>query len=98
MSNSRAGASSPEGGDGMDDVVVRLGRLEVDMAALKASSAHFATKGDIGELKGDIGELKGDIGELKALIASVETSVIKWVVGTGIAASALAFAAARLGH
>jgi hypothetical protein len=79
--------------------------LEVDVAALKASSAHFATKGDIGELKGDIGELKGDIGALKgdigalkALIASVETSVIKWVVGTGIAASALAFAAARLGH
>lgn len=75
----------------MDDVVVRLGRLEVDMAALKASSAHFATKGDIGELK-------GDIGELKALIASVEASVIKWVVGTGIAACALAFTAARLVH
>ncbi len=98
MSNARAGASSPEGGSGIDGVPARLGRLEVDVAALKASSAHFATKGDIGELKGDIGALKGDIGALKALIASVETSVIKWVVGTGIAACALAFAAARLGH
>jgi hypothetical protein len=82
----------------MDDVLARLGRVEVDVAALKASSVHFATKGDIGELKGEIGELKGQIGELKALIASAETSVIKWVVGTGIAGAALAFTAANLVH
>jgi hypothetical protein len=89
----------------MDDVLARLGRVEVDVAALKASSVHFATKGDVGELRGEIGglrgelgELRGEIGELKAFIASVETSVIKWIVGTGIAGAALAFTAAKLVH
>lgn len=54
-------------------------------------------KDDVGDLKAEIRELKGDIGELRALIASAETRIIKWVVGTGIA-SALAFTAGRFVH
>ena len=73
----------------MDDIIARVGRLEtgvgeirVDVAALKATVAQLATK--------------GEIGELKSLIGSTESSLIKWFVGTAISCTALAFAAAKL--
>jgi hypothetical protein len=71
----------------------RKWRRQGDIGALKGE-----LKGDIGDLKGDIRDLKGSIGDLRAHISSVETSLIKWVVGTGIAGAGLAFAAARLVH
>jgi hypothetical protein len=73
----------------MDDILSRVGNLETtlahvraDVASLKATMPHLATK--------------SEVGELKALISSVEASVIRWVVGTAIGTAAVAFAAAKL--
>ena len=73
----------------MDDILTRVGNLEAtltdvrsDVASLKATVQHLATK--------------AEVGELKALISSVEASVIRWVVGTAIGTAAVAFAAAKL--
>jgi len=80
--------------------MARVGRLEStvsdirsDVAALKATVAQLATKGEIAELKA---ELTAQIGGLKASFAAGEASVIKWLVGTVISCAALAFAAAKL--
>ena len=79
---------------------MRVGRLETtvsdiraDVAALKATVAQLATKGEIAELKA---ELTAQIGDLKAQFSAGEASVIKWLVGTVISCAALAFAAGKL--
>jgi hypothetical protein len=73
----------------MEDMIPRVARLEtavgeirVDVAALKATVTQLATK--------------AEFGELKALISATEASLIKWMVGTAISCTALAFAAAKL--
>ena len=72
---------NPLPSDEMDDLTARVGRLEViaadtraDVAFIKATLPHLATKAELAdlrtELKGEIGalraELKGEMGSLKA--------------------------------
>lgn len=72
----------------MDDVLRRLGVVESlvagtreDVSAIKATLPHLATKADVNEVKGEINAL--------------ETRIIRWIVGTTIAAAAVAFTIAK---
>ena len=72
----------------MDDVLRRLGVVEsllsetrVDVSAIKATLPHLATKAEINVVRADISEM--------------ETRIIRWIVGTTLAAASLAFAIAK---
>ena len=72
----------------MDDVLKRLGVVESllgetreDVSAIKATLPHLATK--------------ADVNEVKSLINANETRVIRWIVGTTIAAASVAFTIAK---
>ena len=81
---------SPLPNDEMDDLTARVGRLEViaadtraDVAFIKATLPHIATKAELGELrselKGEMGELraelKGSNGDLRSFIAEVRAEL-----------------------
>ena len=93
----------------MDDLAARVGRLEsiasdtrADVALIKATLPHLATKAELGEMKA---EMKADIGRVEARIervdgniARMEAAVIRWAVGATLAGIGVAFTAARLIH
>jgi HAMP domain-containing protein len=133
-------AAGGSGGGNVDDILKRLGAVEVSVndiralvSALTAVVPHLATKAEVsalsgnvdalrGELKADMphlatkaevnalrGELKADMphlatkaevnalrGELKADMHAMESSLIKWIVGTAIASVAVASAIASV--
>ena len=79
----------------MDDVLRRLGVVEsllgetrADVSAIRATLPHLATKADIAANKADINEVRADINALEARI-------IRWIVGTTIAAASVAFTIAK---
>jgi predicted nuclease with TOPRIM domain len=57
--------ANPAQDDGWDEFNARLARVEVDVAAIKATLPHLATKADLGALKAEFGELRGEFGELR---------------------------------
>ena len=72
----------------MDDVLKRLGAVESTVAAIKAevsgltaTVAHLATKSGLADVRTEL--------------AQMESSLIKWMVGTMIAAVSMAFVIAR---
>jgi len=80
------------------DIAEVKGSLEADIAELKGS-----LEADLAELKGSLeagmaevkGSLDTDIAGVKGSIAHLESSLIKWIVGTTLAVATLAFAIAR---
>lgn len=81
------------GGGNVDDILKRLGALEVSVndiraqvSALTAVVPHLATKAEVNALRG----------ELRADMHSMESSLIKWIVGTAIASVAVASAIASV--
>ena len=80
----------------MEDIVNRMGRVESPLLGIHAQLADV--RGDVAALKATVPHLatKCDIGDLRALVASTESSLIKWIVGTAVSCAAVAFAAARL--
>jgi hypothetical protein len=86
----RSLARGAGGGDGgyMDDVLRRLGVVESlvaetreDVSAIKATLPHLATKAEVKDLKADI--------------SSLETRIIRWIVGTTITVASVAFTIAK---
>jgi hypothetical protein len=84
----------------MDDLTARLARVEItatdtraDVASIKATLPHLATKADLGEMKA---ELKAQIERVDGNVARLEASMIKWIVGSVLAGIGLAVTAARL--
>ena len=80
----------------MDDVLRRLGIVESlvtatreDVSAIKAILPHLATKADVIATKADINELRSDMN-------SMEARMIRWLVGTTIAAASAAFTIAKV--
>jgi hypothetical protein len=65
--------------------------LTAEVAAIKATLPHLATKQDFGELKASIERVDGNI-------ARMEASMVRWAVGLTIACGGLAFTAAKLIH
>lgn len=86
-------------GDIVDDILKRLGNVEADVSKLKVDvgviAANYATKIDIAEVKTSIADLKG---ELKVDIASMESRIIKWIIGTTLASGGVVFSIARFVH
>ena len=56
--------------------------IEERMARLEGAYEHLATKADIADLRG---ELKGDIAGVRGEIARAQLSMVRWMVGLGIA-------------
>lgn len=79
----RQKAGGTSGGDGgtMDDILRRLGAVEAT----------------VGDLRTDVGAIKAVMPHLatRADISSLETKVIRWLVGTLIAATSMAFTIAK---
>lgn len=72
----------------MDDVLKRLGAVESAVSDIKAQvsgltaiAPHLATKADVAEIKTEV--------------ARVDSSLIKWIVGTLLALALLTFTIAR---
>lgn len=86
-------------GDIVDDILRRLGNVEADISKLKIDvgviAANYATKSDIADLKG---ELKVETAGLRTEIASMESRIIKWIVGTTLATAGVVFSIARFVH
>lgn len=78
------GGGSDDGGN-VDDILKRLGTLEVSVGSILATLPHLATKADLAKVEGSLG----------AAIAKLEGSVINWMIGTTISAVAAAFAVAK---
>lgn len=82
----------------MDDILKRLGGVEThvsdlrwQVSAISANIPHLATKADIADVRTAVGQVKTDV-------ATVETAIIKWIVGTVLASAALAFTIAKFVH
>lgn len=75
----------------MDDMLERLGAVESDVSGITA---------DVAGMKAQIPYLasKADVSDAKASISDAKSSIIQWIVGTTIAAAALAFAIAKFVH
>jgi hypothetical protein len=74
------------------DLVMRVGRLEADVSALRA---------DVGEIKGTIKAAfpnfatKADLAQLESRMASMESRLIRWMVGSWMAVAGLMVAVVR---
>ena len=68
-----------------------LNELKADVNAIKATLPHLATKADLNEVKSEINAVKADIHALEA-------RMIRWIVGTTIAAISVAFTIAKWVH
>jgi hypothetical protein len=85
-----------------------------DVSAIKAAFAHLATKADVSGVKAgvsaikatlphlatkeDVAATKADINGVRADINALETRIIRWIVGTTIAAASVAFTIAKFVH
>jgi hypothetical protein len=106
-----ARSTSGTGGGNMDDVLRRLGVVESlvsqtreDVSAIKAAFAHLATKADLNDLKADVSAIKAtlphlatqtEINGVRSDLHALEAKLIRWLVGTLIAAVSAAFAVAK---
>ena len=93
-------------GDIVDEILKRIGNIEADVSKLKVDvgviASNYATKSDIAEVKTSIADLKGELkvetAGLRTEIASMESRIIKWIVGTTLATAGVVFSIARFVH
>lgn len=78
-------------GGRVDEMSRRLGNIESDVAELKA---------DVRAISAIIPHLatRAEIAELRTEIASMETTIIKWIIATMLATGGLAFSFAKFVH
>jgi hypothetical protein len=89
VSNSSVGSGS--GGGDVEDILKRLGNVETHVSELRSQVSailaiipHLATKTDVADVRADV--------------AALETAIIKWIVATVLASTALAFTIAKFVH
>jgi hypothetical protein len=96
VSNSSVGSGS--GGGDVEDILKRLGNVETHVSELRSQVSailavipHLATKADVADVRAAVGQVKADV-------AAAETAIIKWIVATVLASTALAFTIAKFVH
>lgn len=72
----------------MDDVLKRLHTVEQTVSEIRADVAGLASA--MPQMA-----TKADVADVKTAVSSVETSLIKWIVGTLLAVTIVAFTIAR---
>ena len=93
----------------MDDILKRLGTVESsvfslagDVREIKGVLQSLATKSEVEKLRTEVQAMRADLGteiqKVRTEMATYASSVIKWIVGTMMASTALAFSAAKLFH
>jgi hypothetical protein len=94
---SRAGKSNSGGGDGMDDVLKRLGAVEtavsetkVQVGAIAATLPHLATKDDVRAVRVEVAEVRTEVRAIAAVIPHLATKADLKDVKTEIGAIAAA--------
>jgi hypothetical protein len=83
---SRAAASpgADHSGGNMDEILKRLGLLEVSVAEIRGTMPHLATKADLNLLRAEMN--------------SMEARLIKWMIGAFVAVGGLAYSVAKFVH
>jgi hypothetical protein len=89
VSNSSVGSGS--GGGDVEDILKRLGNVETQVSAILAVIPHLATKADVADVRAEVVQVKADV-------AATETAIIKWIIATVLASTALAFTIAKFVH
>jgi len=83
-------------------VDVRLGKIET---ILENISQNMATKSDLSEIKVSLARSEGsashmaakaDVAAVSTQVSELQSTIMKWIVGTGLTATGVAIAAARL--
>jgi hypothetical protein len=82
---------SEDGGGNVECILKRLGNVETTVSELKSQVSailavvpHLATR--------------ADVMDVRAYVATVETTIIKWIVATTLATGGLAFTIAKFVH
>ncbi len=82
---------SGNGGGNVEDILKRMVNVETTVSELKSQVSsilavvpHLATK--------------ADVMDVRAYVATVETTIIKWIVATTLATGGLAFTIAKFVH
>jgi hypothetical protein len=92
----RAVARNPGGSGGeMDDVLKRLGAVELSLSELRVQVGSIAAKIPYLVTKED---MKADVLMLKADLYAMETKIIKWMIAAVLTAVGLAFTIAKFVH
>jgi hypothetical protein len=93
------GTACSDGGN-VDEILKRLGALEIQVAEIRAVLPTLATKEEVQAVRTHVETVRTEVqatrAELKGDILSVETRMIRWFIGTAVAIAAAAFAAAKL--
>lgn len=82
-----------------EKILERLTAVERDVAVIRS---NYATKADLAALQAKLEAAsanyatKADLLALEARLATFETTIIKWFIGTAVTLSGLSFAAAKL--
>ena len=97
----------------LGNVEGHVSELRSQVSGIVAVLPHLATKADVADLRTDMkadvaglrADMKATVGDLKTAIANVkgdlatmETAIIKWIIGTVLTATALAFTIAKFVH
>jgi hypothetical protein len=92
-------SSTGNGGGTMDDILKRLGNVEssvaairVDVGAINAILPHLATQANLHAVEKTLTE---KICRVETSVKALESSIIKWLIGTVISTAAVAFAFAK---
>lgn len=81
------------------DVRVEVSELRGEVRSIAATLPHLATKADLSAEIGSVrADLKSEIGSVRAAISALETSIIKWLIATVIAATGLGVAIEKFVH
>lgn len=80
----------------MEDVLRRLGSVESAVSEIKAQVASIVSVMPLLATKADVSALKADINAVRSEVHAREASLLKWLIGTCIASTALACTIARL--
>ena len=73
-----------------------IAALQVDVGGIKATLPHLATKADLKETEGSLNARINSVeGSLSAKLNAMETKILRWIIGTVIGMSTLAFSVAK---